>query len=71
MAALKILAQNDLEGEYEDRPRAKRDLQNLETRPDPGSSVSWAEHRLDVVSRERDETRRNAKKQGLARSSER
>ena len=68
MAVLKILAQNDLERElYKGRLKAKRDLQNLETLPDQWQQrYLEAEHRLDVVRRERDETRRNAEKQGFA-----
>ncbi len=68
MGVLKMLAQNDLERElYEGRLKAKRDLQTLETLRDQWQQrYLEAEHRLDVVSRERDEARRNAEKRGLA-----
>ena len=63
MGVLKLLAQNDLERElYEGRLKAKRDLQTLETLRDQWQQrYLEAEHRLDVVSRERDEARETPK----------
>lgn len=68
MGVLKMLAQTDLERQlYEGRLTAKRDPQTLETLRDQWQHRHLeAEHRLDIVSRERDEARRNADKRGLA-----
>jgi hypothetical protein len=73
MAVLKILAQDDRERKLcEDRLKAKYDLQTLETLRDPRQQCCLeAEHRWDVVRRERDEASRRAEQRGLARSSER
>ena len=49
------------------RLKAKRDLQTLETLRDQWQQrYPEDEHRLDVVSRERDEARRKTGKRGLA-----
>lgn len=58
----KMVGQNDLERElYEGWLKAKVDLQSLETVRDQWQErYMEAEHRLDVVSRERDAARRNA-----------
>ena len=73
MGVLKMLAQNELERElYEGRLKAKRDLQTLETLRGQWQRPNLeAKHRLDVVSPEHDEARRNGERREFARSSER